>query len=142
MKVLVKPATHLKGEVAAPPSKNYTSRYLWLSALTEGESRVLNPADNDDARALLAACRELGAVVREETAGEEGNDRVLVIRGFGAKPRPVKELDPGNGGLILRLLLALGLFLPEVTFINSYPDSLGKRPQHDLLAALRALGAK
>lgn len=142
MKVLVKPATHLKGEVAAPPSKNYTSRYLWLSALTEGESRVLNPADNDDARALLAACRELGAVVREETAGEEGNDRVLVIRGFGAKPRPVKELDPGNGGLILRLLLALGLFLPEVTLINSYPDSLGKRPQHDLLAALRALGAE
>src|SRR5690606_4453676 len=62
--------------------------------------------------------------------------------GFGAKPWPVKELDPGNGGLILRLLLALGLFLPEVTFINSYPDSLGKRPQHDLLAALRALGAE
>ncbi|NLY88572.1 MAG: 3-phosphoshikimate 1-carboxyvinyltransferase [Firmicutes bacterium] len=142
MKILVKPATHLEGEVAAPPSKNYTTRYLWLSALTEGESRVLNPANNDDARALLAACRALGAVIREEAAGEDEKDRVLVVEGFGAKPRPVKELDPGNGGLVLRLLLALGLFLPEVTYVNSYPDSLGKRPQDDLLTALRALGAE
>ena len=69
-------------------------------------------------------------------------DRVFVIRGFGASPRPVRELDPGNGGLVLRLLLAFGLFLPEVTYLNSYPDSLGKRPQDDLLAALRALGAE
>jgi len=141
MKVLVRPATHLEGVVAAPPSKNYTTRYLWLSALAGGESRVVNPADNDDARALLAACRALGAVIQEE-AGEEGKDRVLVVRGFGAKPRPVKELDPGNGGLVLRLLLALGLLLPEVTYVNSYPDSLGKRPQDDLLSALRALGAE
>ena len=102
---------------------------------------MVNPADNDDARALLAACRALGAVIQEE-AGEEGKDRVLVVRGFGAKPRPVKELDPGNGGLVLRLLLALGLLLPEVTYVNSYPDSLGKRPQDDLLSALRALGAE
>jgi len=141
MKVLVRPATNLAGEVAAPPSKNYTTRYLWLSALTEGESRVLNPAGNDDARALLAACRALGAEIREE-AGKGGKDRVFVIRGFGASPRPVRELDPGNGGLVLRLLLAFGLFLPEVTYLNSYPDSLGKRPQDDLLAALRALGAE
>jgi 3-phosphoshikimate 1-carboxyvinyltransferase len=142
MRVLVRPAPNLAGEVAAPPSKNYTTRYLWLSALTEGESRVLNPADNDDARALLTACQALGAKIREEPAGEGGKDRVLVIRGFGANPRPVRELDPGNGGLILRLLLAFGLFLPEVTYLNSYPDSLGKRPQDDLLAALRALGAE
>lgn len=142
MKMLVRPATFLEGNVAAPPSKNYTSRYLWLSALTAGESRVLNPAANDDARALIAACRALGAVIREETAGEDKTDEVLVITGFGNNPRPVKELDPGNGGLILRLLLALGLLLPEVTYVNSYPDSLGKRPQDDLLSALRALGAE
>lgn len=135
MKVLVRPAAFLKGTVAAPPSKNYTSRYIWLSALTPGESRVLGPAANDDALALQACCRALGAVIREDKEG-------LVIKGFGRTPRAVKELNPGNGGLILRLLLALGLLLPEVTYVTSYLGSLGKRPQDDLLAALRALGAE
>src|SRR5690554_7785603 len=135
MKVLVRPATSLKGSVAAPPSKNYTTRYIWLSALTRGESRVLGPAANDDALALQACCRSLGAVIKED---EEG----LVIKGFGRTPRAVKELNPSNGGLVLRLLLALGLLLPEVTYVTSYMDSLGKRPQNDLLSALRALGAE
>jgi len=135
MKVLVRPATSLKGSVAAPPSKNYTTRYIWLSALTRGESRVLGPAANDDALALQACCRSLGAVIREE-------GKNLVIKGFGRTPRAVKKLNPGNGGLVLRLLLALGLLLPEVTYVTSYPDSLGKRPQDDLLAALRALSAE
>ena len=38
--------------------------------------------------------------------------------------------------------MAIGLFLPEVKFVTKHPESLGKRPQGDLIAALRDLGAE
>lgn len=136
MRVFVGPAYSLSGKVAAPGSKNYTSRYIWASALADGESVVLSPAKNDDASALIACCQELGAEIRYETENR------LRITGFGKNHKMVEELDPGNGGLILRLLLAFGLFLPEVTYQTAYTESLGKRPQGDLLEALRDLGAQ
>ena len=135
MKVYVGPASRLQGKVRVPPSKNYTSRYIWVSALTEGESIIHGPATNDDAGALLNCCRRLGATI---DAGEGW----LKINGFGRTPRPPGVLDPGNGGLVLRLLLPIGLLLPEVRYVTSYPESLGKRPQGHLLTVLRALGAE
>ncbi|NLW56201.1 MAG: 3-phosphoshikimate 1-carboxyvinyltransferase, partial [Firmicutes bacterium] len=67
---------------------------------------------------------------------------LIRIHGFGRNPALPGTLDPGNGGLILRLLMAIGLFLPEVKFVTKHPESLGKRPQGDLIAALRDLGAE
>lgn len=135
MRVYIGPGESLEGTVRVPGSKNYTTRYIWASALSSGESTVLAPAWNDDALALLSCCRELGAESKEE------NDR-LIIKGFGRNFKEVRTLDPGNGGLVLRLLLAFGLLLPEVKYITSYPESLGKRPQGDLLKVLRELGAE
>jgi 3-phosphoshikimate 1-carboxyvinyltransferase len=126
------PSSFLEGTVAAPPSKNYTSRYIWLAALTQGETRIDRPALNDDARSLILACRQLGAQIFED-------QERLIVRGFGHNPRPIKELNPGNGGLVLRLLLALGVWLPDVTYRTDFIDSLGKRPQGDLLKALESL---
>src|SRR5690606_19637195 len=33
-------------------------------------------------------------------------------------------------------------FCPEVTFINKYPDSLGKRPHNDLIEALQKMNVQ
>src|SRR6185437_2452017 len=41
---------------------------------------------------------------------------------------------------VLRLLLGIGALLPEITFTTDHPDSLGRRPNADLLAALAQLG--
>ena len=46
----------------------------------------------------------------------------------------------GNAGAVLRLLLGLGALLPEVTYTTDHPDSLGRRPNADLLTALASLG--
>ena len=46
----------------------------------------------------------------------------------------------GNAGAVLRLLLGIGALLPEITFTTDHPDSLGRRPNADLLAALAQLG--
>jgi len=42
---------------------------------------------------------------------------------------------------VLRLLLGLGSLLPAVTFITDHAQSLGKRPNRELLEALTSLGA-
>lgn len=131
-----------------PSSKYYTLRYLLAATLAEGESRVLFPARSDDSEALFRGCRALGAQLHwvDET------ERVLLVRGAGRSlgtayglqgqgTGPV-TINVGNAGAVLRLLLGLGALLPEVTFVTDHPQSLGKRPNRELLEALNALGAR
>lgn len=135
MRVRVEPCHRLAGTVAAPPSKNYTTRFLLVAGLAEGESLVINPAQNDDARAMMRCLEALGAEIRPVEGG-------LLIRGFGGRPRPRAALDVGNAGAVLRFLLAVAVLGEEISFSTPFPASLGKRPHGDLLEALAALGAE
>jgi len=136
MDVRVYPASRLEGVVNPPSSKNYTTRYLLAAALAEGESLVRFPAESEDATALKRCLTELGAVLTPE--GEH-----LRVRGFGAHPRSPGTLNPGNAGAVLRFLMAVcAATLDEVTFVTDFVESLGKRPQGDLLDALAQLGAE
>jgi 3-phosphoshikimate 1-carboxyvinyltransferase len=38
--------------------------------------------------------------------------------------------------------MSIAAFCPEVTFVNAYPESLGKRPHHDLIDALTQMGVR
>ena len=133
MRAHISPCDRLSGVVAAPPSKNYTTRYLLAAALAEGESVVINPAANDDALAMQDCLIALGAEIRP--AGRD-----LVIRGFGGRPTPRADLNVGNAGAVLRFLLAIAALGEEIVFRTPFPDSLGRRPNEDLYKALRALG--
>lgn len=134
--ILVLPSGPLGGYVEAPPSKNHTTRLILAAALAEGESLVRRPATNDDARALVACLRLLGADLREE-----GLD--LRVRGVAGRPRNPGTLNPGNAGAVLRLLLGVACLVEgETRFVTDHADSLGKRPNEDLLSALRELGAE
>ena len=137
-KLYIAPTDLLRGEPALPSSKYYTLRYVLAATLAEGESVVSSPAINDDSEALFRACRALGA----ELTWDDEQQRSLRVRGVG---RPHREgpltLNVGNAGAVLRLLLGLGALLPEVTFVTDYPQSLGKRPNRELLEALTTLGA-
>ncbi|MDQ2716304.1 MAG: 3-phosphoshikimate 1-carboxyvinyltransferase [Chloroflexota bacterium] len=135
-KLYIAPTGLIRGEPPVPSSKYYTLRYLLAAALAEGESLVSFPAASDDSEALFRACRALGA----ELTWLDGQR--LRVRGTG-RPQNTAPLtiDVGNAGAVLRLLLGLGALLPEVTFTTDYAQSLGKRPNRELLEALSALGA-
>lgn len=135
MDVRVKPTKRLAGTINPLSSKNYTTRYLLAAALADGTSTILHPAESEDGEAMRRCLRHLGADITED--GEQ-----MTVTGFGRRPHPVKELDPGNAGAVARFLMAVGAFLPEVTFINSYPASLGKRPHGDLLKALEQMNVR
>ncbi|PZD93831.1 3-phosphoshikimate 1-carboxyvinyltransferase [Paenibacillus sambharensis] len=135
MDVLVTPTPKLSGEIQALSSKNYTTRYLLVAALAEGTSTIYYPAHSEDSDAMRRCIRDLGAVVEED-------EEKIVITGFGGAPKDVKELNVGNAGAVLRFLMSIAALSPEVTFINVYPDSLGKRPHDDLIDALQQMGVE
>ena len=136
MDVKVYPATRLEGIINPPSSKNYTTRYLLAAALAEGESLIRFPAHSEDSEAMQRCLTALGADLRHE--GD-----TLRVRGFGRHPVSPGTLNPGNAGAVLRFLVAAcAATLEQVTFVTDYAESLGKRPQDDLLAALQQLGAR
>ncbi|CAM2823407.1 3-phosphoshikimate 1-carboxyvinyltransferase [Paenibacillus sediminis] len=135
MDIIVSPTPVLNGEIQALSSKNYTTRYLLVAALAEGTSTIYYPAHSEDSDAMRRCIRDLGAVISED-------DEKIVITGFGRSPRDVKELNVGNAGAVLRFLMAVTALCKDVTFVNTYPDSLGKRPHDDLITALGQLGVE
>ncbi|HET9978991.1 MAG TPA: 3-phosphoshikimate 1-carboxyvinyltransferase, partial [Ktedonobacterales bacterium] len=128
--------------LSIPGAKYYTLRYLLAALLADGVSRVRNPARSDDTRVLLDALRALGADVAEENGSGDGDPWTLRIIGTGGKLRqpPGNTLAVGNAGAVLRMLLGVGALLPEITFTTDHPQSLGRRPNADLLDALAQLG--
>ena len=136
MKIFVHPAERLSGTVFPPSSKNYTTRYIFVSCLAEGESVVKYPAESDDTSSLIECCEALGAKIRRQ---EDGS---FLICGFGRRPQNPEVLNPHNAGAVLRFLLGVASLLPEVKFITDHPESLGKRPNKDLLDALAQLGVR
>lgn len=133
MRAQVLPCQRLEGLIHPPSSKNYTTRYLLVAALAEGESLIRFPAQSDDAEAMIRCCRALGAEIEPV---EEG----LRVRGFGRSPKSPGTLNPGNAGAVLRFLFAPAALLREVKFVTHFPHSLGARPQGPLLEALEQIG--
>ncbi|HEX8729498.1 MAG TPA: hypothetical protein VF739_12790, partial [Ktedonobacterales bacterium] len=122
-----------------PGAKYYTLRYLLAALLADGVSLVRNPARSDDTVALVRALRALGADVSE---AQGDGDWALRITGTGGRlsQPPDNTLAVGNAGAVLRLLLGISALLPAITFTTDHPQSLGRRPNADLLAALTQLG--
>ncbi len=138
---LVQPCQGLHGTLLPPSSKYHTLRFILAAFLAAGESIVNYPALSDDSDVLLRACRELGARIEEQP--QLDGRVVLRIQGTGgALHTPASgELSVGNAGAVARLLLGIGALVPDaITLTTPYTESLGRRPNADLLAALSQLG--
>jgi 3-phosphoshikimate 1-carboxyvinyltransferase len=141
---------HLRGQIWAQPSKNYTTRLLLAAALAKGKSVVRNVATSEDATALQRCLNALGAHIelRGRLYPENASGGVpqidAYVRGTGGRfqLKSDQPLDVGNAGAVLRFLLAVCATLPRVSFVTDRPDSLGKRPNGDILEALEQLGCR
>lgn len=133
MKAIVKPTAALNGEINALSSKNYTTRYLLVGALAEGTSTIYYPAHSEDSDAMRRCIKDLGAILEED-------DEKITVTGFGRHPQEAGQLDVGNAGAVLRFLMSTAAFTSKLTFINRYPESLGKRPHDDLIETLQQMG--
>lgn len=139
-KIYIAPSSPICGSPEVPSAKYYTLRYLLAAILAEGESRIILPASSDDSDALFRGCESLGA----QMSWEDNQQRVLIVKGVGCRPKALEPvtINVGNAGAVLRLLLGVSALLPQVTFITDHPQSLGKRPNRELLEALTVLGVR
>ncbi len=143
--VRIYPSGPLFGTVRPPSSKYHTLRSIVAALLASGSSVIRGPAESDDTHVLVRTCQQLGGSLHySDISYRHGEASALQVGGTGGRITvpPGGVLNVGNAGAVLRLLLGICALSPEpITLITPYPESLGRRPNADLLQALRQLGA-
>ncbi|MGH3550724.1 MAG: 3-phosphoshikimate 1-carboxyvinyltransferase [Pseudonocardiaceae bacterium] len=129
------PGRPLSGSVTPPGAKSGTVRALLGATLAAGTSRIDNAGSGDNVRAMVAACRTLGADITEL------NPRSWTVTGTNHRLPERASLNAGNSGIVLRLLTAVGAAMEHCTVSTRFDASLGRRGNHELIDALTQLNA-
>ena len=124
--------SEVNGVATPPPSKSYTHRAFLASALSR-HSRVYNPLIAEDTLATLNCCAKLGAkFVRKGYFEFTGCDEINCSGYF----------YTANSGTTLRLFLGITSLSKSLKYSVLDGDaSIRKRPNHELVKALKDLGA-
>ncbi|AGK60867.1 3-phosphoshikimate 1-carboxyvinyltransferase [Archaeoglobus sulfaticallidus PM70-1] len=132
MDVIIK-GGEIDGKAVPPPSKSYTHR-AFISASLSRSSRVENPLISLDTLATLKACRFIGAAFE---------------RNEGFRFRGVEEIKTSgylnlmNSGTTIRIFTGLLSLSRSGRFsVLDGDPSLRKRPNLELVLALKKLGAR
>ena len=125
--------SNLNGSLRAPPSKSYTHRALFCSALAQGKSTLHSTLLCDDTRATSDALSKMGVTT-------EWDAQTTRVSRSGELKRPSGVIMCGESGTTLRFMTAICATTPHDAEISGGP-SLLKRPVRDLAVALGELGA-
>ncbi|MGQ9788786.1 MAG: 3-phosphoshikimate 1-carboxyvinyltransferase [Candidatus Hadarchaeaceae archaeon] len=134
MDLVVNPATSLKGEIEAPPSKFHTQFSTALAILAGGKCTIESPLKVRDTQTMLKAAESLGAVVKR-------SQEKWTIWGVDGKIKSDKNtLDAKNSGTSICLLTSVSTLSPTTIVLHG-DSQLRSRPMPSFLKALRSLGA-
>jgi 3-phosphoshikimate 1-carboxyvinyltransferase len=122
-------------DMPLPGSKSLTLRDCGLAALADGTSTVRYPGEADDYWRMKDCLRRLGIAVDDSI---EGAVRITGQGGDFAPGRVV--LDVHQSAVTARLMLAFAALRAGETVVDGH-ISMQKRPNKDLVDALRTLGA-
>lgn len=126
----------LKGEIFVPSDKSISHRAFILSAMSEGESKVLNPLLSRDTLATKSAMEAVGAKFEKVD-----NGFIIKSKGFKNFTEPSDIINCENSGTTARLLT--GLFSGQNKyFVLTGDNSLKKRPMDRVIKPLSKLGAQ
>lgn len=128
-------AAPLLGEVTLTGDKSVSHRALILAALATGPSRVRGLNDGLDVAATAACLRALGVAI-----GSLTNPEVIIEPPPRGLHEPAHELDAGNSGSTLRMLLGVLAGLDGRAVVTG-DDSLRRRPMGRVVIPLRRMGA-
>jgi len=123
--------SEVEGVISAPPSKSYTHRAFFSATLSK-KSAVRNPLISEDTLATLMSCRKMGA----EFIRKSGDLFFL-----GTEEVRAGYYNAMNSGTTLRILLSLLSLSPRSSLLDG-DESLRKRPNMELVKALKSLGAE
>ncbi|MDH6575577.1 3-phosphoshikimate 1-carboxyvinyltransferase [Kitasatospora sp. MAP5-34] len=129
--------------VTIPGSKSATNRALVLAALADGPGWVRHPLRSRDSQLMADGLRALGIGIEETvnaaTGGTGGGEAWRIIPA--GRLRGPAQVDVGNAGTVMRFLPPLAVLADGPVHFDGDPRSY-ERPQHGVINALRALGAR
>ena len=120
-----------------PGDKSISHRALIFGALAVGETRVQGLLEGGD---VLATARALGDFGVEIARDDTGTWRVWGV-GVGGFQEPARQLDLGNAGTAVRLLMGAAAQHPFTSFFSG-DESLNARPMGRVAKPLRQMGAR
>jgi 3-phosphoshikimate 1-carboxyvinyltransferase len=122
-------------ETALPGSKSLTLRDCAIAALADGTSTIRFPGEADDYWRMKDCLRRLGIPI-----DDSAEDAVRIGGALGLFADGRIMLDVGQSAVTTRLMLAFAALREDETVVDGH-ISMQKRPNKDLVDALRALGA-
>lgn len=132
MIVIIEKTKDLGGCIKVPPSKSYTHRAIVASALTKGESKILEPLYSDDTVATINSCKSFGVKIRE-------NEKMLIVDGNCKLTAPNKPINCKLSATTIRFMTAFAGLVEGKTILTG-EGSLLRRPIYPLIDALKMLG--
>lgn len=128
-----------------PGDKSISHRLIMLGALADDVSQFSHFLNSDDCRRTLRTFEAMGVKFEPPIPPAAGKTQMtkLTVRGVGLRglSRPRHDLDLGNSGTTMRLLLGILAAQPfEVRLIGD--ASLSKRPMRRVTIPLRKMGAR
>ena len=129
------PGASVNGDIRVPGDKSISHRSIILSSIANGRSNISGFLQGEDSLNTIRAFRQMGVSI------ERNADRVRVdgvgLNGLGA---PADDLDMGNSGTAMRLLL--GLLAGQSFDSRLIGDaSLSSRPMRRVIDPLQSMGA-
>lgn len=118
--------------IAIPPSKSQTLRALAFGLLASGKSKIESPLISKDTKAMIDACRLLGAKV-------DIFPHQIVIEGGLTAAEDV--IAVGNSGIALRFLGAIAALNTSYTILTGDHSIRHRRLLQPLIDGLNQLGA-
>ncbi|MDH3218952.1 MAG: 3-phosphoshikimate 1-carboxyvinyltransferase [Gammaproteobacteria bacterium] len=129
------PGGKITGKIRVPGDKSISHRSIILSSIATGVSRISGFLQGDDSLNTLQAFRQMGVSIARD------GDRIEVAGvGLHGLEQPATDLDMGNSGTAMRLLL--GLLAGQSFDSRLIGDrSLSLRPMRRVIDPLRLMGA-
>ncbi|MEL6299598.1 MAG: 3-phosphoshikimate 1-carboxyvinyltransferase [Pseudomonadota bacterium] len=127
-------ATAFRGAIRVPGDKSISHRALIFGALATGETRITGMLEGEDVLNTAKAMAAMGAAVERD-----GRDWVVRGRGTGGLVQPDGDLDFGNSGTGVRLVM--GAIAGHPIAARCVGDvSLSSRPMRRVLGPLSEMG--
>ncbi len=127
----------LRGEIAVPGDKSISHRAIMLASLADGTSRIRGFLEGEDTFATAAIFARMGVCIESPSLGE----RIVHGVGLHGLRTPEGELDCGNAGTAMRLLMGL-LAGQQFVSVLIGDASLSNRPMRRVIEPLTAMGAR
>jgi 3-phosphoshikimate 1-carboxyvinyltransferase len=129
------PISKVEGEYTPPGDKSISHRLAMLGALTEGKSHFTNFLSSEDCLKTIQAFEAMGI------SFDLAKDELTVYgKGLHGLAQPKYELNLGNSGTTMRLLLGILAGQPFESRLTG-DQSLCKRPMRRVTEPLKKMGA-